>query len=374
MNHIQIEGFLHLFNRGGYVLDFSTDIFDRFTQNSIGIPLCEKYGLSKGKSLEAYCQEASDEDVLKLFTDLLEYYEFNLKDLPEEKEYIPLYEKCKKVISDSTVKADNPLKQKIDSLIQRGEIIGKEEYHPVGDGVPVSYVSGEQFDQWMSEITIISERHLKTHPLYESIHTLVLKYRRRPSAHKEMMGYLRALSEDAEFFNKYEHRKDTVNMSFRNLPSNSEQLLKGLLDSSNPTEYLADKFKNISDSEDDELRGIIRELKEEGYLDILWADDLPYHVTLNNSARTYFDRASEQNRIEKSEITYIDQSIHIGDNNRISDTNFHSTVNRKDDNNASFAYRHPIIIGLIISFLVGFSLLFSFWDKIIKWIEGLFNG
>lgn len=38
-----------LFNRDGYVLDFSTNGFDEFTFQSIGIRLCEKYCLSKGK-------------------------------------------------------------------------------------------------------------------------------------------------------------------------------------------------------------------------------------------------------------------------------------------------------------------------------------
>lgn len=79
MNHIQKEGFLHLFNRSGNVLDFNTSGFNRFTQESVGVPLCEKYGLSKGKSLESFCQEAPEDDVEKLFTDLLEYYEFTIK-------------------------------------------------------------------------------------------------------------------------------------------------------------------------------------------------------------------------------------------------------------------------------------------------------
>ena len=42
--------------------------------NSIGIRLCEKYGLSKGKSLEAFCNEAQQEDGFKLLSDLMDYY------------------------------------------------------------------------------------------------------------------------------------------------------------------------------------------------------------------------------------------------------------------------------------------------------------
>ena len=66
--------FLMLFNRSGYVLNFSTNDFDIFTTNSIGEALCEKFGLSKGKSLTAYLNNASDENRFKLISDLFYYY------------------------------------------------------------------------------------------------------------------------------------------------------------------------------------------------------------------------------------------------------------------------------------------------------------
>ena len=46
MDGIEKGGFLKLFNRGGYVLDFSTNDFDSFTMESIGVPLCQKYQMS----------------------------------------------------------------------------------------------------------------------------------------------------------------------------------------------------------------------------------------------------------------------------------------------------------------------------------------
>ena len=76
-----------LFNRGGYVLNFSTNEFDVFTTNSIGEALCSKYKLSKGKSLVAYLNDASDENRFKLISDLFRYYEENM-----EYEYNPNYE------------------------------------------------------------------------------------------------------------------------------------------------------------------------------------------------------------------------------------------------------------------------------------------
>lgn len=75
LTKIEIGTFLKLFNRGGYVLDFSTNDFDIFTMDSIGVALCEKYKMSKGKSLTAYINDVSDNDAAKLLKDLLEYYE-----------------------------------------------------------------------------------------------------------------------------------------------------------------------------------------------------------------------------------------------------------------------------------------------------------
>ena len=64
---------LSLFNRDGYVLDFSTNAFDVFTMQSIGVSLCEKYKLSKGKSLVAYLNNSTYENQEKLLCDLLNF-------------------------------------------------------------------------------------------------------------------------------------------------------------------------------------------------------------------------------------------------------------------------------------------------------------
>ena len=66
--------FLLLFNRSGYVLDFSNNEFDVFTTSSIGEAIQTKYGLSKGKSLVAYLNEAKDADRTKLLVDMFHYY------------------------------------------------------------------------------------------------------------------------------------------------------------------------------------------------------------------------------------------------------------------------------------------------------------
>ena len=105
--------FLLLFNRSGYVLDFTDNTFDVFTTTSIGIPIKEKYGLLKGKSLVAYLNETADEQRTKLLIDLFHYYEGKMeyeynKDYEDleswgstsryEKHYAKIYEKCKEIV------------------------------------------------------------------------------------------------------------------------------------------------------------------------------------------------------------------------------------------------------------------------------------
>ena len=89
LTQIERGNFLKLFNRGGYVLNFSTNEFDVFTMNSIGIALCEKYKMSKGKSLTAYVNDAPEKDAIKLLLDLFDYYEDNY-----ENEFTPHETEC----------------------------------------------------------------------------------------------------------------------------------------------------------------------------------------------------------------------------------------------------------------------------------------
>ena len=96
ISNVEKGAFMKLFNRGGYVLDFVTPDFDAFTLDSIGVALCSKYQLSKGKSLMAYINEANEADVIKLFSDLLEYYETEY--INEIKSDANLYKKCREIM------------------------------------------------------------------------------------------------------------------------------------------------------------------------------------------------------------------------------------------------------------------------------------
>lgn len=101
---------------------------------------------------------------------------------------------------EETEISDNPIKAKIDEFIQRGIDIGRMEFHPARDGFPFSYVSGPLYDAWMGEINIFNERNLKEHPLHDSISSTYSQYRKNSSSLNEMMGHLRALSADTDFF------------------------------------------------------------------------------------------------------------------------------------------------------------------------------
>lgn len=103
--------FLKLFNRGGHVLDFTISDFDSFTMESVGVALCAKYRLSKGKSLNAFVNEATDDMSNKLLLDLLEYYESQYSNFEKERDgindpyswgvtndtYGKYYAKCKEI-------------------------------------------------------------------------------------------------------------------------------------------------------------------------------------------------------------------------------------------------------------------------------------
>ena len=82
-------------------------------------------------------------------------------------------------------------------------------------------------------------------------------------------------------------------MDFKRLPSNSEKLLSEIIHANNPIQVLCSRFENATQQEGDELRGIIRELHQEGYIDVKWADNVPCFVTFNNSAVTYNERLAE---------------------------------------------------------------------------------
>lgn len=109
MTNLEKGTLVKLFNRSGYILDFTTPDFDAFTLDSVGVPLCQRYGMSKGKSLIAFVAEANEADAYKLLADLLTYYETQYRQFESETSdsdvfglssgaYKRLYINCKEII------------------------------------------------------------------------------------------------------------------------------------------------------------------------------------------------------------------------------------------------------------------------------------
>lgn len=102
ISDIEIGTIVNFLNQGGYVLDFSTADFNTFTFQSIGIPLCQKYGLSKGRSLVAYIKETDYVNKIRLLSDLVRHYELSsMKEHDEEydKEHAITYTKCRAILN-----------------------------------------------------------------------------------------------------------------------------------------------------------------------------------------------------------------------------------------------------------------------------------
>ncbi len=161
-------------------------------------------------------------------------------------------------------------------------------------------------------------------------------------------------------------------MDYKFLPENSKTLLKEIVLSSNPTEMLCEKLRNASTSEADEIRGIIHELVENKYIQVYWADDKPYSVTLSNSARTYEEQEAKYEEMLKKSAS---ASISIGDNNKIKKSTIGNTVLGVTDESKTkdnFNNKHPVITAILISMGVGLILMFSFWGKLVGFIESWF--
>lgn len=98
LTNVEKGALAKLFNRGGYVLNFTTPDFDTFTLSSVGVALCQKYKLSKGASLNKYISEASDIDTTKLLVDLFDYYELTFREEDNGSKYVLMYEQCKPIV------------------------------------------------------------------------------------------------------------------------------------------------------------------------------------------------------------------------------------------------------------------------------------
>ncbi len=94
-------------------------------------------------------------------------------------------------------------------------------------------------------------------------------------------------------------------------PKNSMDLLHQLLDQDNPVEYMQYLFEGLNNKLDNRLRAMMRDLRERGYIETSWADDLPDYIEFNEKAYTI----DEESMTEVRNGTYIVNNITNGNAN-----------------------------------------------------------
>ncbi len=114
-----------------------------------------------------------------------------------------------------------------------------------------------------------------------------------------------------------------VNKKKQIFPKNSMDLLHQLLDKDNPVEYMLYLFEGLDNKLDNRLRAMMRDLRERGYIETSWADDLPYSIEFNEKAYT----ANEESRSEMQNGTYIINNITNGNANINSTDNSVRNIN-----------------------------------------------
>ncbi len=104
---------------------------------------------------------------------------------------------------------------KVEAFIERGNAIMKEEYHHITEPglIMPDYISGPKSDQWFNEISIFNSRKLINHPLHDQIAKVCKNHKRSLSAHEDMMGYLKALASDSDFWREPEPKENPMKVS-----------------------------------------------------------------------------------------------------------------------------------------------------------------
>jgi len=97
-------------------------------------------------------------------------------------------------------------------------------------------------------------------------------------------------------------------MSFKRLSRNSKQLLDEIMAADNPADMLAKRFDGLTNSENAELRSIIRELREEGFINVQWADNVPYFC-YNQQLGSYLLMSVYKNMSQKKEPASLSTKV-----------------------------------------------------------------
>lgn len=104
---------------------------------------------------------------------------------------------------------------KVEAFFEQGNAIMKEEYHHITEPglIMPDYISGPKSDQWFNEISIFNSRKLINHPLHDQIAKVCKNHKRSLSAHEDMMGYLKALASDSDFWREPEPKGNPMKVS-----------------------------------------------------------------------------------------------------------------------------------------------------------------
>lgn len=168
---------------------------------------------------------------------------------------------------------------------------------------------------WMNDVQIFWAKYLWDHTLADKIESLLTN--RGLRSYSGLVACLQSISND----------KSYIEWKKRNYPKNSKDLLQQLLEQDNPEEYMKCLFKELDQKSDRRLRAMIRDLKEKGYINILWADNIPYNIDFNEKA-FMAENESEEGSVEKMNSgTFIYNTITNGNANINSTDNSVKNIN-----------------------------------------------
>ena len=226
------------------------------------------------------------------------------------------------------------MKEKVQSFISRGEIINKKERHKPDDRIMIpEYVSGPLLDEWINEISIFNERYLKLHPLYLSIGDICKKYKRISSPCEELIGKLKALLSDEDFWKENYSVSDVS----RGQLSEKDELLSILVNIYNSGEelYLSDNDNRVSHINN--FQRLLKLLNNEGFFTVFKEDVIGgFEIELSEKAFNNNVEKSESTKLDKPSVTNIyiagdvrDSNLSTGENTNQELSNQHVSNSKK---------------------------------------------
>jgi len=155
------------------------------------------------------------------------------------------------------------VKEKIQSFIERGELINKKERHIPERGLLVpEYIAGPMLNEWIDEISVYNERYLKTHPLYSSIKEICDNYKGSIRSCDKMISKLKVILSDEEFWSELYVELTEV----KNDDKDKKELLSILRSICNSEEdvYLSENDERIAQI--DKFGSLMEQLSRDGFI------------------------------------------------------------------------------------------------------------